>query len=328
MKRNLSREAHTWYTLISPEYMDRARDHLQRAYDIFSGGAKANPLAGDYRPTGQWGSKMESLLQNYDNARAQLVQGNFAEMVAFGGGIETTSRGLSEGITHWLGADADSFWDALDAAYSVCSTDFWQAVQGSQMFARSTYLDGTEDWRAIKSDWSLPGCDIYYHEDRAFTVRPTEIPEYAPDTSICCRTGEVVPWTGLWVPSYGLRASALAFARKDIQVMQFAYEVTREDPEDGGEEFDRVEATWHPVRPTGRMIPWPEGYGPLEQDESIPPEQRRCVAGDLCPKAGYWLSPAKTDSRRMFRAGDVMPELGSTWGATIWQWDADQGAAS
>lgn len=324
MKRNLSREAHTWYTLISPEHMDRAFAHISKAYAAFDGAAKSHALAGDYAPTGYWGGQMEELLQTYDHARAMLVAGDFSAMIAWGGTLEDIPRGLKEGVTDWLGGNYSLFWNSLNAAYSACSR-FWSAVEGSQMFTRASFRDGTEDWRQIMNDdWSISGASIYFYEEAAFPTRPVDIPEYAPDTSITCRTGEIVPWTGLWVPSYGLRTSALAFARKDIQLMQFAYEVVYENPDDGSEEFDCVEATWHPVRPTGRMIPWPEGCGPLELDESIPPEQRRCAAGYFCPKAGYWMTPAKTDSRRMFREGDVMPELGSAWGMTIWQWDADQ----
>ncbi|MGS0622403.1 hypothetical protein ACU8YE_05800 [Ralstonia sp. VS2407] len=50
----------------------------------------------------------------------------------------------------------------------------------------------------------------------------------------------------------------------------------------------------------------------------------RCEAGQPCPKSGYWLTPAKAGSRRSFQLGDVMPEVASDYGTTIWQWDNDQ----
>jgi hypothetical protein len=31
-----------------------------------------------------------------------------------------------------------------------------------------------------------------------------------------------------------------------------------------------------------------------------------CPAGQRCPKDGYWLTPAKADSRRFFKAGEIM----------------------
>ncbi|MBS1211301.1 MAG: hypothetical protein H6R19_3699 [Proteobacteria bacterium] len=50
----------------------------------------------------------------------------------------------------------------------------------------------------------------------------------------------------------------------------------------------------------------------------------RCPAGQPCPKAGYWLTPAKLSSRRLFKQGEVMPDFDSNYGATIWQWDEQQ----
>jgi hypothetical protein len=50
----------------------------------------------------------------------------------------------------------------------------------------------------------------------------------------------------------------------------------------------------------------------------------RCLAGQPCPKAGYWLTPAKADSRRLFKAGEIMPRFEGDYGETIWQWDEKQ----
>jgi Domain of unknown function (DUF1911) len=50
----------------------------------------------------------------------------------------------------------------------------------------------------------------------------------------------------------------------------------------------------------------------------------RVEAGQPCPREGFWLTPAKTNSRRLFKAGEVMPDVGGDYGATIWQWDDKQ----
>lgn len=49
-------------------------------------------------------------------------------------------------------------------------------------------------------------------------------------------------------------------------------------------------------------------------------------AGQPCPEAGWWFTPAKPDSRRYFRQGEVMPALGRDYGDTYWQWSPDQSA--
>lgn len=51
---------------------------------------------------------------------------------------------------------------------------------------------------------------------------------------------------------------------------------------------------------------------------------KRLIAGEACTRSGFWLTPAKSSSRRYFKLGDVMPELGGDYGATIWQWDQNQ----
>jgi hypothetical protein len=48
-------------------------------------------------------------------------------------------------------------------------------------------------------------------------------------------------------------------------------------------------------------------------------------AGQPCPRAGWWFTPAKANSRRHFKKGDVFPTIeGSDFGATFWQWSPDQ----
>jgi hypothetical protein len=50
----------------------------------------------------------------------------------------------------------------------------------------------------------------------------------------------------------------------------------------------------------------------------------RCEAGQLCPREGWWFTPAQAGSRRRFQQGEVMPDTKSPWGTTIWQWDIRQ----
>lgn len=50
----------------------------------------------------------------------------------------------------------------------------------------------------------------------------------------------------------------------------------------------------------------------------------RVEAGDACTRAGYYFTPVSATSRRHFNAGDMMPDLGSPMGKTIWQWDDTQ----
>lgn len=69
---------------------------------------------------------------------------------------------------------------------------------------------------------------------------------------------------------------------------------------------------------------WPDAAKRLVVPSAPALSGLRCSAGEPCPKAGYWISPAKADSRRLFKQGEIMPELGADYGVTIWQWDTDQ----
>lgn len=47
-------------------------------------------------------------------------------------------------------------------------------------------------------------------------------------------------------------------------------------------------------------------------------------AGQPCPRAGHWFSPARQNSRRHFKQGEIMPAFDdSSWGATLWYWNAE-----
>lgn len=59
-------------------------------------------------------------------------------------------------------------------------------------------------------------------------------------------------------------------------------------------------------------------------DSAAAPTRLRCEAGQPCPREGYWFTPARPNSRRAFRQGEVMPDAGGSYGATIWQWDEVQ----
>jgi len=51
----------------------------------------------------------------------------------------------------------------------------------------------------------------------------------------------------------------------------------------------------------------------------------QCEAGNPCPRAGYWWTPAHAQSRRRFKQGEILPVVESvTHGTIIWHWDQKQ----
>lgn len=74
------------------------------------------------------------------------------------------------------------------------------------------------------------------------------------------------------------------------------------------------------------LVAWARQHAALSGAEGDNTQRLRlrCEAGQPCPREGHWFTPAKTDSRRFFKAGEVMPEIGGDYGATLWQWDQNQ----
>lgn len=91
---------------------------------------------------------------------------------------------------------------------------------------------------------------------------------------------------------------------------------------------------WEDTRYKDGTIPEEERYYPTPSEsvsiaeaaehQPRPTQSLRCEAGHPCPQEGYWLTPAKADSRRHFAVGELMPAFTTDYGQTIWQWDEDQ----
>ena len=90
-----------------------------------------------------------------------------------------------------------------------------------------------------------------------------------------------------------------------------------------------VEDDWEIVSPytilneryTG-PIAWPDNWRD-DVATDAPPTRLRCEAPNPCPREGWWHTPAQVNSRRHFKAGEVMPDLHTDYGATIWEWDGE-----
>lgn len=75
------------------------------------------------------------------------------------------------------------------------------------------------------------------------------------------------------------------------------------------------------------LVAWAREHKQLSEDGSGATgtsARLRCEAGQPCPRSGYWFTPARENSRTHFDVGQTLPDVGGTWGATIWQWDPQQ----
>ncbi|WP_179999198.1 Imm72 family immunity protein [Acinetobacter sp. YH12239] len=60
------------------------------------------------------------------------------------------------------------------------------------------------------------------------------------------------------------------------------------------------------------------------QPETESTEKLSMAAGQVSPKAGYWYTTAKLNSRQYFKKGDIFPDFESDWGEVYWQFDGEE----
>lgn len=66
-------------------------------------------------------------------------------------------------------------------------------------------------------------------------------------------------------------------------------------------------------------------YARFDQEDVQSRTPGRLEAGQPCSMAGYWFSPAQSDSRRYFNQGEILPSFsGSAWGDTLWYWSGEK----
>lgn len=71
-------------------------------------------------------------------------------------------------------------------------------------------------------------------------------------------------------------------------------------------------------------ISWPTNWrDDVSAADLIRPS--KVQGGQVCTHEGWWFTPAGDNSRRHFKQGEVMPDLKSDYGQTIWQWAEQQG---
>ena len=168
--------------------------------------------------------------------------------------------------------------------------------------------------------------ELSTHPDILKTLSPpAQWPIYRINPNISVRTGAKTPQNGVYVPD--LMDSCAQFLSTKYKEAPQAYVIVgfRDllDPQTGekyGEEprLEKKDCTWYFVE---RAAESDEVQRPdvIESDQLV-----RVAAGKSCPETGFYFTPARSGSRRLFQKGDVMPDFGAEYGNTIWQWDCDQ----
>jgi hypothetical protein len=156
---------------------------------------------------------------------------------------------------------------------------------------------------------------------------PIQWPAYRINQTVSVRTGTKTPQSGIYVPD--VANSCAQFLSTSYEQSPQAYVIVGFkdllDPGTGekyGEEalLEKKHCTWYLVERAADT----DEVQPSTAIESA--QTVRVAAGQSCPEDGFYFTPARAGSRKLFQRGDVMPDFGADYGTTIWQWDGDQGA--
>ena len=150
-----------------------------------------------------------------------------------------------------------------------------------------------------------------HHAWRPRHQRPPHWSTYRLNTSVKVTTGQVVLTTGCYLPEIDDSCAAFMIAGEEAAEACVGF-----DP-NTMQYVSRDPTTW-------TLIERVSDTGVPSTPSLTDAVRLRCEANHPCPKEGWWFTPAKADSRRHFKQGDTMPDLGSAWGSTIWQWDDNQ----
>lgn len=176
------------------------------------------------------------------------------------------------------------------------------------------------------------------------------LPTLAPDAPTVM-SGEEVPAMGIWViepdDAHRDQTYCMAYLRPWAPAL---LRVSEQEYENNTRWIRTKDETYH--KDSDKIKDYPVKWRLLWRDDrdysngNVPPEEAdyliyresssmsetdpemvrlRCEGGQPCPRTGIWQTPASKDSRRMFKAGDTMPDYpNAEYGKTIWQWDGEE----
>lgn len=236
-------------------------------------------------------------------------------------------KGLIDGYIDLSHGD----WDALGMAGNVRTTftaiirDYFndwmpQPLQDQFNQARSEAWERASNISITSmSQWTAGDLSFEFHEDdRGPLIAPPSWPIYRLNTQVRVKTDERVPRNGIYLPD--LEGACAQVQIEGYTATQASIPDPPLDPRVTSAATLDFDTTWTLVE----RVADSGGGVPGATDADTAGIRLRCAAGEVCPRTGWWFTPASTHGRRPFRQGEVMPSVGGDYGLTIWQWDERQ----
>lgn len=290
-------------------------DAAERALDQF-----VHHLPADYRsrhlsqqPDIVWGERVlpnfRSTMAYLDESYIKLKSGDL-QGLSIAGGVSSDIRG-------------QTFDYSADWMLKELEDEFYQWQDIARHQARNIAF-------TAQSGWLQSSLTEYPIADERGALNPPDTwPVYQLDNKVKATSGDPLLISGIYLPDCDDSCAQLLI--KQVDNPDFSPEVNlqlNQVPEANiGYDTQRMQrvataaTTWTLVKrvaDTGGGMPG--DTDPLRAGVRI-----RVMGEEPCSKSGYYFTPAKINSRRHFKQGDSMPNLGGDYGLTIWQWDEVQG---
>ncbi|MDN4056221.1 hypothetical protein QPK32_24445 [Massilia sp. YIM B02763] len=323
--RKLNLEAAVWNFFSSAEFFEATAKECENLTEWFGSLAVSRGVP-NFGRNNQIYDKFKKREQDFRRGAELARLGDYEFVWEISDCIRGDVRGIMEQALHsWMSDDEyHEFSDVKISRLLLFSRTITHALNNAMSGADSFLDPDPECPEQSDDDDGFPGdkivetyeAAISWYKDPLHWDLPDPLPEYVIDKSIACKTGDEVPWTGVWYPATGLERHSLTFAIKGLR-MQPVYRVLKTTEELSTDDWKypppqtvAVATTWHPLIPSGRA--------------AAANEEVRAKAGEACPKAGIWQPMEPGAAQRYYAAGETMADFKSAYGITVWRWIADR----
>lgn len=323
--RNLHLEAAIWNLFTSTEFFEAAGRECEETMKWFGTLAISRQVP-NFGRNNQIYDKFKQRALDFKRGAELARMGDYKFVWDTSDCIRGDIRGMMEQSLHsWMTTtEYQEFSGVRVSRLLTFASQITRGLNNAMTAADSFFAPDPDCPERSDDDDGFPGgeitevyeANVNWYKSPLHWDLPDPLPEFMIDKSIACKTGEEVPWTGVWYPDTGLDHHSLTFAIKGLR-MPPAFRVTKSKEELKAEgvsiptaETVAVATGWHPLIPSGRQA---EGTNEL-----------RAKAGEPCPKTGVWQPSDVGAAQRTYETGETMANLGSAYGLTVWRWVADR----
>ena len=299
---------------VSIGYFEEMRDawsamvnHAETCLDVFMRDLPSDyrSRGGEHQPDIVWGQRVlvnfrvtqQFLIRGY----IELTHGNF-DALRYAGAVMSDFAGFVR--------DYSADWMDEPAVARV-------VPNGNEVFRdlmEEATMRAFNILSTYESQWRVGALSERYSVDQGPLDPPSEWPTYITNPKVRAVSGEACQKTGIYLPDIDEAAAGFFIVGKEVWSANVGY-----DPETT-QRLKEEPCGWTLVERLSDR----GGGVPGDPDPIRAGVRLRCEAGQACPRAGWWFTPAHASSRRQFRQGEPMPAFGSDYGITIWQWDGRQ----